>query len=76
MPYDEAVEKYKDLKPGWNEDIFYIENPALGLWALEGAFESPPALRAPPSKEGGLSTACLPSPPLPEGGCRAATGGC
>jgi nickel-dependent lactate racemase len=44
MPFDEAVAKYNPdaLKPGWNtvdgEEIYFIENPALGLWALEGAF--------------------------------------
>ncbi|MCL2200781.1 MAG: lactate racemase domain-containing protein [Oscillospiraceae bacterium] len=39
----EALEKYdpKTLKHGYNtmpdgEEIFYVENPALGLWALEG----------------------------------------
>jgi len=45
MPFDEAVAKYdpKRLKPGYNtmpdgEEVYYIDNPALGLWALEGAF--------------------------------------
>jgi len=44
MPFDEAVKKYnpETLKPGWNvideEEVYFIENPALGLWALEGAF--------------------------------------
>jgi nickel-dependent lactate racemase len=45
MPFDEAVKKYdpKILKQGYNampnsEEIYFIENPALGLWALEGAF--------------------------------------
>ena len=40
MPYDEAVKKYdpETLKPGYNtlpdgEEIYYIPNPALGLWA-------------------------------------------
>jgi hypothetical protein len=40
MPYDEAVLRYAPaaLKPGWNalpdgEEIYYISNPALGLWA-------------------------------------------
>jgi len=39
VPYDEAVKKYdpKVLKDGYNtlpdgEEIFYISNPALGLW--------------------------------------------
>ena len=42
MPFDEAMQKYhpSQLKPGWNGDIFFIENPALGLWALEGAFDA------------------------------------
>ena len=44
MPFDEAIEKYdpRKLKQGRNivedEEIYFIENPALGLWALEGAF--------------------------------------
>jgi len=44
MPFDEAMIKYNPsaLKPGWNilddDEIYFIENPALGLWALEGAF--------------------------------------
>ena len=45
MPFDEAVKKYnpKILKQGYNtmpdgEEIYFIGNPALGLWALEGAF--------------------------------------
>ena len=34
------------LKDGWNqwsggEDVFYISNPALGLWALKSQFASP-----------------------------------
>ena len=40
MPYDEAVRRYDPatLKPGYNtlpdgEEIYYIPNPALGLWA-------------------------------------------
>ena len=40
MPYDEAVKKYdpETLKDGFNtlpdgEEIYYIPNPALGLWA-------------------------------------------
>ncbi|MDD4494011.1 MAG: lactate racemase domain-containing protein [Eubacteriales bacterium] len=39
MPFDEAVTRYdpKKLTDGWNtlpdgEEIFYISNPALGLW--------------------------------------------
>jgi len=45
MPFDEAMKKYNPdgLKPGWNmidgEEIYFIKNPALGLWALEGAFD-------------------------------------
>jgi len=44
MPLDEAIEKYNPgaLKPGWNtlggEEVYFIENPALGLWAQEGMF--------------------------------------
>ena len=38
MPFDEAARTYGNLKPGWNGDVYFIENPALGLWALEGAF--------------------------------------
>jgi len=45
MPLREAMEKYdpKSLRPGYNtlsggEEIYYIENPALGLWALEQHF--------------------------------------
>lgn len=40
MPYDEAVKKYnpKTLKDGYNtvdgEEIYYISNPALGLWTI------------------------------------------
>jgi hypothetical protein len=40
MPYDEAIRRYDPaaLKPGYNtlpdgEEIYYIPNPALGLWA-------------------------------------------
>ena len=42
MPVEEAMEKYKvkTLSDGWNdvdgEEIFYISNPALGLWVYEG----------------------------------------
>jgi nickel-dependent lactate racemase len=41
MPFAEAVQKYnyKDMKDGWNtvdgEEIFYISNPALGLWQAD-----------------------------------------
>ena len=44
MPYEQAVQQYKpqELKEGLNtldgEEIFYISNPALGLWALEKDF--------------------------------------
>ena len=44
MPFDEAIEKYNPdkLTQGSNivdgEEIYFIENPALGLWALEGSF--------------------------------------
>ena len=41
MPFEEATEKYNpdNLKTGYNtmpdgEEIFFIENPALGLWTL------------------------------------------
>ncbi len=40
IPYDEAIKRYNPavLKDGWNtlpdgEEIYYISNPALGLWA-------------------------------------------
>ena len=40
IPYEEAVKKYdpSKLKDGWNtledgEEIYYVSNPALGLWA-------------------------------------------
>ena len=41
ISYDEAAAKYDPavLKDGWNtvdgEEIFYISNPALGLWTRE-----------------------------------------
>lgn len=45
MPYDEAAEKYnpRELTDGFNtlangEEIYYISNPALGLWADENKF--------------------------------------
>ena len=44
LPYAEAAEVYNlaELKDGYNlvhgEEIFYISNPALGLWALEQDF--------------------------------------
>ena len=40
----EYMKKYdpEKLKDGWNvadgEEIFYISNPGLGLWAYEGRF--------------------------------------
>ena len=42
---NEALRRYpiSDLKPGYNqvdgEEIYYIDNPALGLWALHSSFE-------------------------------------
>ncbi len=46
MPYEEAIKKYNPevLKDGFNtlddgEEIFFISNPALGLWALRKHFE-------------------------------------
>lgn len=45
VPYDEMAARYnpETLKDGWNtmpdgEEIFYISNPALGLWAYEEKF--------------------------------------
>lgn len=44
MPYEEAVTLYKkhELKDGFNSfpegDLFYISNPALGLWSYRGNF--------------------------------------
>jgi hypothetical protein len=45
LPYDEAVSKYNPakLKDGFNtladgEEIYYISNPALGLWADRAKF--------------------------------------
>ena len=45
IPYDEAAKKYppEKLKDGWNtlddgEEIYYISNPALGLWADRAKF--------------------------------------
>lgn len=44
-PYSETMEKYNvaQLKDGWNtvngEEIFYISNPALGLWAYPDRFK-------------------------------------
>ncbi|MBQ6373938.1 MAG: DUF2088 domain-containing protein [Clostridia bacterium] len=45
MPYDEAVKRYDPakLKPGYNtlpdgEEIYFVPNPALGLWACKNNF--------------------------------------
>src|SRR5690554_1084006 len=44
LPLAETMQRYKieELKEGFNtidgEEIFYISNPALGLWALERDF--------------------------------------
>ena len=44
-PYADMMEKYNvnQLKDGWNtvngEEIFYISNPALGLWAYPDRFK-------------------------------------
>lgn len=47
MPLEEALKKYnpQNLKDGFNtledgEEIFYISNPALGLWAYKKLFDS------------------------------------
>lgn len=46
MPLDMALKKYdvKNLKDGFNmvdgEEIFFIRNPAVGLWAYEKRFNS------------------------------------
>ncbi|MGI6337120.1 MAG: lactate racemase domain-containing protein [Eubacteriales bacterium] len=45
IPFDEAAAKYDPakLRDGWNtvdgEEIYYIPNPALGLWADRSKFE-------------------------------------
>lgn len=41
LPYDEAIGEYAGLNEGWNtgkgdEEVYYISNPALGLWMEEG----------------------------------------
>ncbi len=42
MPPEEAARKYRvdSLRDGWNEvdgeEIFYVSNPALGLWTFDG----------------------------------------
>jgi len=44
-PLGEMMEKYQvsSLKDGWNvvdgEEIYYISNPALGLWAHPDRFK-------------------------------------
>ena len=44
LPYEEVAAKYNpsSLKDGWQEvdgeKIFYVSNPALGLWALKSQF--------------------------------------
>jgi len=45
MPYEEALEKYKPekMREGHNitddgEEIYFVSNPALGLWALKEKF--------------------------------------
>jgi hypothetical protein len=46
MPLDEAIKKYdvNSLKEGFNiidgEKVFFISNPATGLWAYEKVFKS------------------------------------
>ncbi len=45
LPYEEAVRRFRPeaLRDGWNEApgegrLFYVSNPALGLWALKRQF--------------------------------------
>jgi nickel-dependent lactate racemase len=44
-PLDRMVERYNPsmLKDGWNivdgEEVFFVSNPALGLWAYRGRFQ-------------------------------------
>lgn len=45
--YDEMVKRYpiKNMQNGWNtledgEEVFYVSNPALGLWATEKNFNN------------------------------------
>lgn len=44
LPFAKAAERYSlaELKEGYNsirgEEVFYISNPALGLWALQKDF--------------------------------------
>ena len=36
MNYDEALALYGSLsKPGFNEDVYFITNPAVGLWKFD-----------------------------------------
>lgn len=39
MDYEAASKRYAGLKDGWNtvdgEEVYYISNPALGLWAVK-----------------------------------------
>jgi hypothetical protein len=46
IPYEEAIRRYNPevLEDGFQimpdgEEIFYVSNPALGLWAERGKFE-------------------------------------
>jgi nickel-dependent lactate racemase len=38
LPYEETAEKYAGLTEGWNEaggeEVYYISNPAMGLWRV------------------------------------------
>ena len=44
LPYEDVCSKYDptSLRDGWQEvdgeKIFYVSNPALGLWALKSQF--------------------------------------
>ena len=40
MDVQDAIQKYppRELAHGWNDDFFFVHNPALGLWALEEDF--------------------------------------
>lgn len=44
LPYQEAIQRYKGLDPGINtksngEEIYYVQNPALGLWMTKEVYE-------------------------------------
>ena len=46
LPYEQAVQRYPlhKMQAGYNtmpdgEEVFFIPNPALGLWALKSQFE-------------------------------------